>query len=214
MGLNFDLLEQLTFYGSYHHNKWNQVIHFIFVPAILFSAFVWLAYIPAFIALPDLQAPVWLTRPLLVNVPLVVVSLYICFYLALDLVAGFTWALAVGLPLWWGSTYFQQAVPHAWGWAIGLHLFSWYMQIHPGHGIFEKRKPALMDSLVQAFALAPLFVWFELLFLLGYRRELYKQLQARVAEVLAASEVGSRQEKEEKLLQSKEEEEENDEKER
>jgi hypothetical protein len=25
MGLNFDLLEQLTFYGSYHTNKWNQV---------------------------------------------------------------------------------------------------------------------------------------------------------------------------------------------
>lgn len=23
-GLNFNLLEQLTFYGSYHNNKWNQ----------------------------------------------------------------------------------------------------------------------------------------------------------------------------------------------
>lgn len=25
VGLNFNLLEQLTFYGAYHTNKWNQV---------------------------------------------------------------------------------------------------------------------------------------------------------------------------------------------
>lgn len=33
---------------------------------------------------------------------------------------------------------------------------------------------------VQALTLAPLFVWFELLFLLGYRPQLYAQLQQRV----------------------------------
>jgi uncharacterized membrane protein YGL010W len=39
---------------------------------------------------------------------------------------------------------------------------------------------------VQALTLAPLFVWFELLFLLGYRPQLYKQLQQRVAASIAA----------------------------
>lgn len=34
--------------------------------------------------------------------------------------------------------------------------------------------------LLQAVTLAPLFVWFELLFLLGYRPQLYAQLQQRV----------------------------------
>jgi uncharacterized membrane protein YGL010W len=38
----------------------------------------------------------------------------------------------------------------------------------------------------QALTLAPLFVWFELLFLLGYRRDLYRKLQARVAADIAA----------------------------
>lgn len=71
-------------------------------------------------------------------------------------------------------------VPSAWQWAIFLHVFSWYMQIHPGHAICEKRKPALLDSLVQAFALSPLFVWYELLFLLGYRPHLYEELQRRI----------------------------------
>jgi uncharacterized membrane protein YGL010W len=39
---------------------------------------------------------------------------------------------------------------------------------------------------LQAFSLAPLFVWYELLFLLGYRPQLYKQLQARVEREIAA----------------------------
>lgn len=33
--LSFDLKQQLTFYGSYHHTKGNQYIHLIFVPMIL-----------------------------------------------------------------------------------------------------------------------------------------------------------------------------------
>ena len=40
-------------------------------------------------------------------------------------------------------------VPAAWQWALGVHVFSWYMQIHPGHALLEGRKPALLDSLVQ-----------------------------------------------------------------
>ena len=31
-----------------------------------------------------------------------------------------------------------------------LHLLAWYMQLHPGHAIFEGKKPALLDGLVQA----------------------------------------------------------------
>ena len=61
-----------------------------------------------------------------------------------------------------------------------VHIFSWYMQIHPGHAMFEKRKPALMDSLTQAFALAPLFVFYELLFALGFRPKLKQELKAQV----------------------------------
>lgn len=39
------LRDELVFYGSYHTNKWNQLIHFIFVPILIFSVLVWLAYI-------------------------------------------------------------------------------------------------------------------------------------------------------------------------
>lgn len=51
------------------------------------------------------------------------------------------------------------------------------MQIHPGHIVFEKRRPALVDSAFQSFVLAPFFVMFDVLFSLGYRPLLHKKLQ-------------------------------------
>ena len=56
-------------------------------------------------------------------------------------------------------------------WALGLHVASWIAQF-VGHGKYEGRAPALLDNLFQAFFLAPLFVWLEILFALGYRPEL------------------------------------------
>lgn len=35
---------QLSFYGYYHQKHGNQIIHFFFVPSILWSACVWFAY--------------------------------------------------------------------------------------------------------------------------------------------------------------------------
>jgi uncharacterized membrane protein YGL010W len=69
-----------------------------------------------------------------------------------------------------------------WKAALALHILGWYMQIHPGHTVFEKRKPALLDSLVQAFAFAPLFVWYEILFRLGVRKEYQIYLEEVVRE--------------------------------
>lgn len=42
-----------------------------------------------------------------------------------------------------------QHVAHPWAWALGVHVLSWYAQIHPGHLVLEKRKPALLDSFFQ-----------------------------------------------------------------
>lgn len=45
--------------------------------------------------------------------------------------------------------------------------------------------PAPLIPCLQAITLAPLFVWFEFLFLLGYRPQLYAQLQQRVTADIA-----------------------------
>ena len=58
MGLNLSLVDQLAFYGAYHNNKWNQLIHFFFVPSILWTVLVWLAYTgPMLPPLPDIYMP-------------------------------------------------------------------------------------------------------------------------------------------------------------
>lgn len=64
-------------------------------------------------------------------------------------------------------------------WAAALHVSSWLAQF-VGHGVYEGRAPALLDNLVQAFVLAPFFVWFEILFFLGYRPELKRRMDEAV----------------------------------
>ena len=61
-----------------------------------------------------------------------------------------------------------------------VHVFCWYAQIHPGHGIYEGRKPALLDSALQSFLDAPLFVWYEVAFACGYDPALKQELDAAV----------------------------------
>ena len=50
--------------------------------------------------------------------------------------------------------------------AVITHIVCWIFQFI-GHGAFEGRAPALLDNLVQAIFLAPLFVWLEMLFKFG-----------------------------------------------
>ena len=72
-----------------------------------------------------------------------------------------------------------------WKVALAIHVTGWILQFI-GHGIFEKRAPALLDSLDQALLTAPLFVLLEVMFFLGYRKEFYetmmKQVQVNIKE--------------------------------
>lgn len=87
-------------------------------------------------------------------------------------------------PILLGSTAYANQLTTKYGrtantWAIALHVISWLAQF-VGHGVFEGRAPALLDNLVQAFFLAPFFVWMEILFFLGYRPELKRRLDKAV----------------------------------
>lgn len=49
---------------------------------------------------------------------------------------------------------------------------------------FEGRAPALFDSLVQSLVLAVFFVFLEVLFALGYRPELHRELQNSIGKAI------------------------------
>ncbi|KAI9651037.1 hypothetical protein NHQ30_001074 [Ciborinia camelliae] len=204
--MSLNLEKQLTFYGAYHHNPTNVLIHMTCVPLILATSLflVWFRTLRDFINGDDvvfiltvfqqcsnsptlIPLPSWLTIP---NLPLNFSTIgsifYSGFYILLEPVAG-----SILLPFIIGWTAFSNHilatssnVTLANQVAGAVFVVSWIMQFI-GHGSFEKRAPALLDNLVQALVLAPFFVFMELLFIFGYRPELQKRIDAAVEKEIA-----------------------------
>lgn len=175
------LARALVSYGEYHHHPWNQAIHLVCVPAILFSLLVGLAYVPS----PPPLPLVGVDAPL----ALFLVLAYALFY-ALGLgapLAALFWLACVGLPLYLGAAALAAAAPgDAWRWALALHAAGWVLQIFPGHVLFERRRPALVDSFWQALATAPLFVFVEVMFAAGWNKGLRREVAQGVEAALRA----------------------------
>lgn len=178
-----DLKSQLAFYGFYHQNFLNQLIHLVFVPVIAGTTVLWCTYTgPLLPAGSEALDEPW-NRLLVPNLAAAVVLFYSTYYMYLDFPMGLAWAGAMGVPILFLANYVSSVYGTAsWAPALGLHVLGWYMQLHPGHKIFERRKPALLDGLVQSFLTAPFFVFIELLFWLGFR----KQLRAELEELILA----------------------------
>ncbi|KZS98093.1 DUF962-domain-containing protein [Sistotremastrum niveocremeum HHB9708] len=174
----FDVDHQLSFYGSYHNNKVNIIIHTICVPLILWSAFVFGSLIPTpwpANVLPTIQ----LTSNLVFqpNVPALVASIYQLYYFVLEPTAALLY-----VPQMIFMVLHATAFSHAANGikiAAWIHFFSWIAQFI-GHGVAERRAPALLDNILQAFVLAPFFVHLETLFTLGYNPGLHKRIQNNV----------------------------------
>ncbi|KAL9689224.1 hypothetical protein QQ045_033658 [Rhodiola kirilowii] len=152
-----DLERHFAFYGAYHSNPTNILIHMIFVWPILFTALILLYFTPPF----QLQIP--LPHPLVFNFGLLSTLAYAAFYVCLDKKAGSLAALMC-FGCWVGSSFVASQLGYSLAWKVVLaaQLLCWTGQFI-GHGVFEKRAPALLDNLVQAFLMAPFFVLLEAL---------------------------------------------------
>lgn len=200
----FNLEDQFLFYGQYHHNPINILIHLVCVPLIFFTSLI-LAHHFAFFAKTDLA---WLTGPLELPEVLVRTGLfggsgttyvlnlatltslgYAAYFVALEPVAGLLYApILLAMGHW--SNLLVDAFPYSYMRpTLAVWTFSWILQFI-GHGHFEKRKPALIDNLFQSIVLALFFVWIESLFFLGYRPKLarciHNKIHAAVAQYKAS----------------------------
>ncbi|RDY00966.1 hypothetical protein CR513_15778 [Mucuna pruriens] len=166
----FDLEKHFAFYGAYHSNPVNIAIHVLFVWPIFFSTLLALYFTPPFFNLHNLEFSVWWIHVILVwNVGFLFALLYSVFYVSLDLKAGSLAALLCAV-CWVVSSFVarQLGLSLAWKVALVAQIVCWTGQFI-GHGVFEKRAPALLDNLIQAFAMAPFFVLLEVLqILFGY----------------------------------------------
>ncbi|GFZ12117.1 ER membrane protein, putative [Actinidia rufa] len=131
----FDLERHFAFYGAYHRNPVNILIHMLFVWPIFFTTAVLLYFHSSFLRL-------------LISLQYWAGSLAAMLCLACW-VSGSLLAKHLGFSL-------------AWKVVLAAQLFCWTGQFI-GHGVFEKRAPALLDNLAQAFLMAPFFVLLEAL---------------------------------------------------
>ncbi|KAG7377521.1 hypothetical protein PHYPSEUDO_011514 [Phytophthora pseudosyringae] len=179
----FDLEKQVTFYLSYHDNKVNQCIHLACIWPIFVSGLLILAHTQPLVETPALVASLPYGEFVLFNYSAVMAAVYMLWYVALDVYAGSLGAAIVALSFV-SVNFFVVEGAKAWGVhsmhvALTVHAAAWILQFI-GHGVFERRKPALFDSLDQALITAPMFVLLEILFPLGYRPDLYQRVMKQV----------------------------------
>ena len=88
------ITDALGFYGVYHRDPTNQIIHFFGVPIIIWSMIVFLAHLNIPFIPPNvtLKLPGSGTKPHRVTYAAVVVVIYIGFYLYLDSFGGTLYA--------------------------------------------------------------------------------------------------------------------------
>lgn len=159
------LLEQMAMYTAYHRDARNRASHFVGVPMITFSIFIMLSFVR--FGEPD-QEPI--TAAMLFVIPLL--ALYASAVPVLGLVSA-----VFLLPLLWGAERVTQQDPQT-IWIISGVCFvgGWIIQLI-GH-MFEGRKPALTDNILQVF-MAPGFLVAEVLFAVGLLSELKADLTTR-----------------------------------
>ncbi|KIM25615.1 hypothetical protein M408DRAFT_331143 [Serendipita vermifera MAFF 305830] len=181
----FNVKEQLTFYGAYHSNKVNVTIHIVCVPLIMWSTLVWLSALP----LPEALSA-FNFKPLVFNDYMsfeptwacVFFIVYQTYYLILEPRAALIYLPEFLFSLATANSFSHG--PNGMKYATAVHVFSWVMQFI-GHGVFEKRAPALLDNIAGALILAPFFVHLEMLFAVGYRKDMHKELNNAVGVKIA-----------------------------
>jgi uncharacterized membrane protein YGL010W len=156
--------QQMAVYAAYHRNRWNRLTHFIGVPAIVFAILIPMFWVPLGdgVSLAHVFLGAVLAYYFMLDVPLAIATAVVTcalFYLA-RLAAGTGFA-------------------PGWAWFGAFFLGGWAFQL-VGH-VFEGRKPALADNLLQIF-IAPIFLMAEIFFALGLKRDVRDKVEARLTD--------------------------------
>jgi uncharacterized membrane protein YGL010W len=160
------LEDQMSVYAAYHQDARNKATHFVGVPIIVLSLFIPLAW---------LQVDV---GGVAITAAMVVAAALILYYLVLDILLGVV-MLGVFIVLGWiGHWIAGLGAVQGWAWFAVLFVGGWILQL-VGH-MYEGRRPALADNLFQIFV-APIFLAAEVLFALGYKRELKQRVEVNSA---------------------------------
>ena len=162
-------LDQLSKYAQYHRDRRNIATHLVGVPMIVLAVIVLLSR-------PGIDVAGMPITPAIVAV--VVSGIY---YLRLDLELGMTLVLIHAVMAVAGAAVAAEGTALWLTAGIGLFVVGWIIQF-VGH-YYEGRKPAFVDD-VMGLVIGPLFVLAEVVFALGLRQRLLRDIEARVGPTL------------------------------
>lgn len=158
-------VKQLALYQQYHTKGFTKLTHVIGVPFLVFAALIFLGWFH--LSLPKLFET---------NLAWVVVIAVIIYYFFLDalLAAG---VAVILLLLTFLSQFFSQPQINVYGVTVFVIFFVIGIAAQAIGHIYEKKKPTFWDGF-SFVVLAPLFLFAELMFALGYREDLrFKKTQ-------------------------------------
>ncbi|MGF1476200.1 MAG: DUF962 domain-containing protein [Geminicoccaceae bacterium] len=158
-------IEQMAMYTAYHRDVRNQLTHCVGVPAIAFALMLLLAYGPT-MTLGGVEISF---------AHLLVVSLLL-FYTVGSPVIGLI-ATCIYLPMAFLAQWLA-AEDLAFSLSIFAVCFFGGVALQLWGHVFEGRKPALLDNVLQIF-LAPSFIIAEGLFALGLQKDLHDIIESR-----------------------------------
>ena len=167
------LEEQMAFYAAYHRHPMNRATHFVGVPIIIYAIMV-------ILAVPPMRLDVGL--PFALSPTLALICAVLVYYFLLDSV------LALAMVVVFGALFAAAEWTAAQGLMTALAAFGvafvggWIIQL-VGHGVWEKRKPALAANLFQVFV-SPIFLVAEVFFALGLKRKVHDAVEALVPQHL------------------------------
>lgn len=177
----FNLLDQLCFYRSYHYTTANVILHMIFIPTIFITYICLLAYVNFSKYIPLAVGAQYqdFVDQYILNLGSLGVLVYSAFYILLHPLYGSIFSVILGagglLVQRFYDWYPQSQVLKG---AFALNCIAWLFQFL-GHLFFEHRAPLLLDNLLQPLVLAPYFVFFEIIFYLGFEKDLKAKMDAR-----------------------------------
>lgn len=158
------LSEQLKMYASFHTQRATKITHYVGVPLIIFSLMILFGWIHLRVpTIFDLSFAWILSAALLIYyffLDIALAAAATVFFVFFNIVASFISQPAVS---WLGFKIFLVTF------ILGLLLQAL------GH-LFEKQRPALTRNLSQAL-IAPLFLVAELLFTLGFKKNLQEKMR-------------------------------------
>lgn len=165
VGMNPFMLEQAAMYTAYHRDHRNVWTHVVGVPAIVLAIILLLHRIGLGFVWPGLTLG-WLF-----------VAFFVVYYVWLQPLAGAILDVLLVVGAFVMAAY--AGLPSLSFWLLFAALFfgGWVFQL-VGHQVFEHRRPALADNLLQIF-IAPLFLVMEGLFAMGMLPETKAEIEKR-----------------------------------